>query len=339
MMHEPWAGGGTMTPRQRVTAALRGEPVDRVPLSFWLHNFATENAASSLAAETVRLHETFGWDFLKPQSRAQCFAEMWGLTYAPSRDRATPYTITHEPLVSGADVGALRAVDPREGALGEQLDALRAIRARVGPDVPIIWTVFSPLMVLPFLVRGDRLQALALLRSDGAAVARGLGAIAETLAAYARACLDAGADGLFYATNVATRALVSAEECRRFQRPFDATVLAAVEGAPFNLLHVCGDDVWFDEFIDYPVTAFSWAAFAPGNPSLKDAQRRTGRAVVGGLPAKPQIASMTSTALVERATAAIGEMAGRWLLLGPGCSINPDTPEPLLHAVGQAVCA
>ena len=325
-----------MTPRHRVMAALRGEPVDRVPLAFWLHNFATENSAGGLAGETLRLHETFGWDFLKPQSRAQCFAEMWGLTYAPSRDRATPYTVTREPLASGAEVGRLAPVDPRRGALGEQIEALRTIRAQVGPDVPIIWTIFSPLMVLPFLVRGGKPHALALLRSDGAAVTRGLGAIAETLAEYARACVDAGADGLFYATNVATRPLMTADECRRFQRPFDLTILAAVAGAPFNLLHVCGEDVWFDEFVDYPVTAFSWA-LVPGNPSLKEAHRRTGRAVVGGLPAKPHIASMTAPALVGRATTAIGEMTGRWLLLGPDCSINPDTPEALLHAVGAAV--
>jgi hypothetical protein len=29
-------------------------------------------------------------------------------------------------------------------------------------------------------------------------------------------------------------------------------------------------------------------------------------------------------------------MKGRWLLLGPDCSINPDTPEALLHAAGAA---
>jgi uroporphyrinogen decarboxylase len=101
---------------------------------------------------------------------------------------------------------------------------------------------------------------------------------------------------------------------------------------------VCGESVHFDEFADYPVTAFSWA-LSPGNPSLKDGQRRTGRAVVGGLPAKPHIATMSPAALVARTRAAIDEMAGRWLLLGPDCSINPDTPEPLLHAVGAAVRA
>ncbi len=327
-----------MTPRERVLAALRGAPVDRVPLSFWLHNFATENSAKDLAGETARLAATFAWDFLKPQSRAQCFAEMWGLTYAPSRERATPYTVTREPLESAADVGALRPVDPHGGALGEQLEALRMIRARVGPDLPIIWTIFSPLMVLPSLVRGGKPRALALVRSDPAAVERGLGAIAETLAVYAGACLAAGADGLFYATNVATRALITAAECRRFQRPFDLPILAAVKDAPFTLLHVCGEDILVDEFADYPVTAFSWA-LSPGNPSLNEVHERTGRAVVGGLPAKPHIASMTSDALVARGRGAIEAMRGRWLLLGPDCSINPDTPEPLLHAVGDAVRA
>jgi len=325
-----------MTKRRRVMAALRGLAVDRVPLAFWLHNFATENTARGLADETLRLARAFDWDFLKPQSRAQCFAEMWGLTYAPSGEKATPFTVTHAPINRAEDLARLPAIDPREGALGEQLEALRLIRAAVGPDVPIIWTVFAPPMILPMLARGGRAQALDFLRTAPRESARAFDAMAETLGAYARLCLDAGADGLFYATNVATRSLLTAEECQRWQRPWDLRILGAVEGAPFNLLHVCGADIQLDAFVDYPVTAWSFAA-VPGNPSLAAVHARTGRAVVGGLPAKPEIAGMTGAALVERATAATDEMGGRWLLLGPDCSINPDTPEPLLHAVGAAV--
>jgi len=324
-----------MTKRERVLAALRGEPVDRVPIAFWLHNFATENSADGLSEETLRLARTFDWDFLKPQSRAQCFAEMWGLTYTPSRERAVPYTGTRAPVAGETDLKALRPADPGTGALGEQLQALRSIRKAVGPDTPIIWTVFAPLMVLPFLVAGGREQALGLMRSSPGSVEHALRAMAETLAAYSRACVEAGADGLFYATNVATRTLMSAEECRRFQRPFDLRVLEAVQGAPFNLLHVCGEGILFDEFTSYPVAAFSLAT-VPGNPSLAEAHRRTGRAVVGGFPAKPDIGSATAAALASRARRAIAEMKGRWLLLGPDCSINPDTPEPLLHAAGAA---
>ncbi|HME93487.1 MAG TPA: uroporphyrinogen decarboxylase family protein [Methylomirabilota bacterium] len=325
-----------MTKRQRVMAALRGQPVDRIPLAFWLHNFNTENSARGLADETLRLARTFDWDFLKPQSRAQCFAEMWGLTYRPSRETATPCTVTHTPVVDAEDLARLPVADPREGALGEQLEALRLIRAAVGPDVPIIWTVFAPPMILPMLTRGGREQALGLLRDAPRESARAFDVMAETLAEYARLCLAEGADGLFYATNVATRALMSAEECRRWQRRWDLRILRSAERAPFNLLHVCGAGIHVDEFADYPVTALSFAA-VPGNPTLAAAHARTGRAIVGGLPAKPEIAGMTEATLVARAGAATREMGGRWLLLGPDCSVNPDTPARLMHAVGAAL--
>jgi uroporphyrinogen decarboxylase len=325
-----------MTRGERVRAALRGDPVDRVPLSFWMHNFVTENSAKGLADETLRLARTFDWDYLKPQSRAQAFAEMWGLTYRPSTERAREFVVIHTPLADAADVARLAPVDARRGALGEQLEALRLIRAGVGADTPIIWTVFAPMMVMTYLLRGGRDQALALCRRDPKAMEAGLAAIAETLAAYARACLEAGADGLFYATNVARGDGLSARECRSFQRPYDLRVLGAVAPAPFNVLHICGPAVHFDEFVDYPVTAFSWA-LAAGNPSLAEGQRRTGRAVVGGLPAKPEIATMSGQALAGRVRRAIDEMHGRWLLLGPDCSINPDTPEALLHGAGAAV--
>src|SRR5206468_1895593 len=255
------------------------------------HNFATENSAETLTAETLRLARRFDWDFLKPQSRAQCFAEMWGLRYAPSRERATPYTGNRAPLTTVDDLRRLEPADARTGAVGEQLQTLHAIRKAVGPDTPIIWTVFSPLMVLPFLLAGGRATALALMRSEPAAVDHALGAMAVTLGAYARAAVAEGADGLFYATNMATRELSTAAECRRFQRPHDLHILGQVENAPFNVLHVCGADILFDEFAGYPAAALSWATL-PGNPSLADANRRTGRAVLGGLPAKPVIAAL-----------------------------------------------
>ena len=324
-----------MTKRERVMAALRGAPVDRVPVSLWLHNFATENSAETLTTETLRLARRFDWDFLKPQSRAQCFAEMWGLRYAPSRERATPYTVEGVPLATAEDLRRLEPADARTGALGEQLQALRAIRKAVGTETPIIWTVFSPLMVLPFLLTGGRPAVLSLMRSEPAAVDHALSAMAETLGAYARAAVAEGADGLFYATNMATGELSTAEQCRRFQRPHDLRILGQVEGAPFNLLHVCGEGILFDEFIDYPATALSWAT-VPGNPSLSEAHRRTGRAVVGGLPAKPVIKGLPPAELEARGRRAIAELAGRFLLLGPDCSIDPDTPEPVMDAATTA---
>jgi uroporphyrinogen decarboxylase len=59
--------------------------------------------------------------------------------------------------------------------------------------------------------------------------------------------------------------------------------------------------------------------------------------VVGGLPAKPLIGGLSPTEVRDRGRRAIVEMNGRFLLLGPDCSINPDTPEAVMDAAREAV--
>ncbi|MBM3343450.1 MAG: hypothetical protein FJY56_15280 [Betaproteobacteria bacterium] len=327
-----------MNKRQRVMAAIRGEPVDRVQVSFWLHNHAAEHTAQALADETIRLHQAFNWDFLKPQSRASCFAEMWGQQVEFTHQRETPPKISRHALRSAAEFANLKPADARQGALAEQLQALRAVRAAVGDEVPIVATIFAPLMVATYMTPGRREDVLRLMREAPAKLDHALAAIGETLAQYARDCIAAGIDGIFYATTVATQPLMSVEECRRFQRPHDRAILDAAASAPFNIMHVCGDHTRFDEFVDYPVAVFSWAT-TPGNPTLTQAQKRTGRAVLGGLPGKPQIGGMQAQALVERAHGAIAQTGGRGHLLGPDCSINPGTPDQLLRAVGDTLAS
>jgi uroporphyrinogen decarboxylase len=325
-----------MNKRERVMAAVRGEAVDRVPVSFWLHNFAQEHSAKALADETVRLYRAFDWDFLKPQSRATCFAEMWGMQITPSPQRAVPYGVRALPCKGPEDFGNLQPVDASGGALGEQLEALLDIRRRVGAEPPMVSTIFAPMMTATFMLPGGRDAVIAMMRDQPRALEAGLAAIGRTLADYARNCVQAGLDGVFYATTVATRPLMSVEQCRRFQRAYDLPILQAAAGAPFNILHVCQDDTLFDEFVDYPVQVFSWAT-SRGNPSLAEARQKTGKAVLGGLPAKPEIGRMKADELVKIAHRSIAETGGRHHLLGPGCSINPDTPEELMRAVGAEV--
>ena len=64
--------------------ALQGNPVDRVPISFWGHNYVAENSADALAQETLRQARIFDWDYLKPQSRAQAFADRPPLRSVPA---------------------------------------------------------------------------------------------------------------------------------------------------------------------------------------------------------------------------------------------------------------
>jgi len=325
-----------MNKRERVMAAIRGEPVDRVPFSFWLHNFVEENSARALADETVRLYEKFDWDFLKPQSRPYCFGQLWGLEYEYSKDRAAFPTITKHVLDNVEEINQLPKADPTVGALAEQIEAYKMVRARVGDDVPIVATIFSPMMTATFMAENGATEIVRLMRERPDVLEEGLSIITDAFVSYARMCVDNGLDGIFYATTTATRYQMTPGEFERFQAPFDKAILGAASAAPFNIMHMCGEQILADSFVDYPVDVFSWATTA-GNPSLSEMHNKTGRAVLGGLPGKPAIGTMAEQALREKAVRSLKEMNGKYHLLGPDCSINPDTPDALMQAVGDLV--
>jgi hypothetical protein len=79
--------------------------------------------------------------------------------------------VTQRLAPTAAYLARLKPADPCTGALGEQLDSLRAIRAAIGTDTPIAWIVFRPVMAVPFLRKGRRNKALETIRCQPKALA------------------------------------------------------------------------------------------------------------------------------------------------------------------------
>src|SRR5438876_111775 len=73
-----------VTGRQRVEAALAMDVADRPPVAAWGHTYREEWSPEALAAITVERARRLGWDFVKFQPRASCFAEAFGSVYHPS---------------------------------------------------------------------------------------------------------------------------------------------------------------------------------------------------------------------------------------------------------------
>ncbi len=330
-----------MEKRERVLTALRGERPDRVPVGFWGHDRMREHTAADLAAETLRRARTYDWDFVKVQSRSTCFAECWGAEWQSPID-ATTRPSQLRPAVTGAsDLDRFASDVPDYRPLSEQLDALALIRAGLPDGRPVLMTVFSPLMVLAYCLPERPtagLDMLAMLDLDHARAARALEAITAVVTRFARDCIAAGADGIFYASNLAGRDTATVEQLRRHQRPYDLPVLAVVADAPCNMVHVCGDRPRFDEFADYPVASFSWA-IGDGAPTLAEGRSRTGRAVVGGISTGAQLRGMTPAGVEGEVRAAIALTEGAGLLLAPGCSIAADTPPANLLAAAHAAAS
>ena len=322
-----------MTKAERVKAALRGDEVDRVPVSAWWHDFAREWSAEGLAETTLEAYREYDWDYIKVNPRATYYAEDWGARFQPHDDRQPELL---EPGIRSADdLRRLQPLDVRRGAYGEQLAALPLIARGLGDDAPFLQTVFSPLAVISRTTGSTRFVQ-RMMREEPNALLSALGVVAQTLAAYAEACVEAGAAGIFFATVEWGGAdVIPAEDYKRFARPYDVQVLESVRQAPFNVLHVCRNQNHLPRLLDYPVAAFHWEARGEGNPSLGEIASRTERAVMGGVSQDAPLRA-SAAEVAAQAREAIEETGGRRFLLAPGCSIDPASPEANLRALAEA---
>ena len=323
--------------RARVWAALRGEPLDRPPVSFWGHVYHRESSARDLVDHTLERQRTYRWDWVKLNPRKHYHVEDWGVRYRYSGREHDKPVLEEWPIHGPEDWGRIGERPPDRGALGEQIEAVRLLKRGLSPDVPFVETVFTPLAVLAEMVPEPRTLKSAM-ETHPQLVRRALEAVTATYEQYVPLLLEAGADGIFFATtDWGSRNLISAEEHRSWSRPYDERILRAMEGAPFNVLHVCKSNNLLYELSDYPVRAFSYDATDATNPSLAEALARVPGALMGGISYEDALQDADPRRLRDELARGMEQTGGRRWLVAPGCSIPPATPAANLHAVREAV--
>jgi len=325
-----------MTPRDRVWAALRGEPVDRPPISFWGHVYHRESSARDLVDATLEFHAAHGWDWVKLNPRKHYHVEPWGVRYRYSGRPGEKPVLESCPIHEPGDWAAITPRRHDQGALGEQIEAVRMLRQRLPADVPLVATVFTPLAILGELTERPA-DLKSHLGSHPGAVRGALEAVTATFEPLVRELIRAGADGIYFATvDWGSRDLLSAEEHRAWARPWDLRLIGAAAGAPFNVLHVCKRNNLLRELADYPVSAFSWAATDSTNPTLGEALRFLGGAVMGGISHEDALLDPDPARAIEEYRRGREATGGRRWLAAPGCSIPPATPASVLAALRSA---
>src|SRR5712691_12275671 len=124
--------GKTMNKKERVDAALRGDPVDRVPASLWGHDFEREWSAHGLAEAMMENYTRYDWDFMKVNPRACYHVEGWGAKYRPSGEKYKAPVFEHGPIKSASDWKRLRPLEADAGSFAEQILALQLINHSMG---------------------------------------------------------------------------------------------------------------------------------------------------------------------------------------------------------------
>jgi uroporphyrinogen decarboxylase len=327
-----------MSKKVRIEAALTNGPIDRPPVSLWRHFFECERSAEDLAGAMLAFHKKYDWDWMKVNPRASYHVEDWGVTtdYGAGGPLDKP-VVTKYAVELLEDWGKLKQLPVDAGALGEQLEALERIGESLGGETYFIETVFSPLSIAADLVDDPKVALLDLMQNHPEVLKAALEVITATFVDFAGACIRAGASGIFFATtDWASRDLLDEKLYAEWGRPYDLRVLEAVQGAPFNVLHVCKNNNLLFALADYPVHAINWAVGSPGNPGLREVQLNTSKTVIGGWK-NETLRDGTPAHVKAEARVAREHTGGRRFMFGPACSIAPDSPEENVKAARAIV--
>jgi uroporphyrinogen decarboxylase len=328
-----------MDGRGRVEAALAMGVADRPPVGAWGHTYREEWSPADLAAVTVERARQFGWDFVKFQPRATCFAEAFGSVYKPAGHRLKGPVLVSTAVPDLEAWRAVAAINPK--VLHDQADSLGMVVRELGPGVPVIQTVFSPLTVAGYLVGKSKSRVVRELRKNPELVRPALDRIADVLVDFSKRSVKAGAAGVFYAiSGYASKDAMPEDVYRDIVLPIDVGVLERLpHEAWFNAVHLCGSHLHFGLSRDFPVPAVSWSIHNQGNPTLAEGRAISGRAVMGGLGQRGSLLYGPPAEVEAEARRAVAETGGRGLLLAPGCSVPTRARDLNLAAMVSAVAA
>jgi len=324
-----------MNKRERILAAANCRPVDRVPVAFWRHFPGDVQRAADLAEATIAFQERYDFDFVKVSPANSHPAGDWGAVTAFRGNADGTRDYLDRPIKQPSDWRKLKPLDVTQGVLGESLATLRLLRAHWGDSVPLVQTCFSPFLAARYL-RGDTLW-YADMREHPADFAAGIDVIAETMARFARAAIEAGAAGLFYAVQNATYRHVSEGEYRAGALPHDLRIVAAANdaGAWFTLLHLHGDDIMFQLAKEYPVQAVNWHDRTT-RPSLREARAQFGGALIGGAAQHGAMLSGAPADVALQVRDALAQTGGIGHIVGAGCVLPIPTPDSNIRAAINA---
>lgn len=294
-----------MNKTERIDAVLNGEKPDRIPASFWFHFPSDKIAGEAMAQAHFEYYEACGPDFIKAMNdnRYDMPADM--------------------PVIEKPQDWARLPKNPASAPnYQKEISGLRHLAEKLDGEAYFIVTMFDPMATGNYI---SNKQVINHLREDPESTVKGLRTIAESLAEFAVACIEAGAAGLYYSAQSGGVDKMTQEEHLKYMKPIEMIIWEASSAkGNFNLLHLCGPGMYFDNYKDYPFDAVNWAVGLPGNFALAEGKRFFGKPVCGGLDNNGTIATGPKGAIEESVRAALDEGGETNFILGANCTVPND---------------
>jgi uroporphyrinogen decarboxylase len=337
-------------------AVIRHEIPDRVPWSIWGHfpavdwlDYYSWEKANRDGQEAAKAHMAllreldYKMDLLKITPFYRFMAYHWGSKFLWENNDESPST-TEVCVKESEDWEKLWVLDPKK----ELREYIRTseILSRDLRNMPFIYTIPSPIIQAMNGI-GTPERVLEDMKNNPDSLKQGLETITETTIDFTKACIDAGATGIFFGIGGGGRIWkdLNTKQMEEYALAYDKKVLEATD-CSIKMMHICSTPMgnaqdqglmesgWFKQ---YPVDMINWDAHE--YTWLDKAIQIYGDkfAICGGLNRVTTLRTGTPTEIEAEAKKAIEDAAeGGGFMLGPGCTVYQDMPKVNYNAVGRA---
>lgn len=323
-----------MNHHERMYACLSQDNLDRLPVALWRHFPVDDQNPGSLAKAIIQYQSVYDFDFVKVTPASSFCLKDWGVedVWHGSSEGTRDYK--RHIIQTPEDWGRLPVLDPNSGYLNQQVICLKLLDKEFHTQVPFIQTIFNPLSQAKNLIGGN--QLLVHVRQFPDALIEGLEIITESTLNFIDSIIKTGIAGIFYAVQHASYSLLSVDEYGRFGREYDLRILDSVKDLWMNVLHLHGNHVMFDQFLNYPVQVINWHD-RETSPNLFQGSRIFNGVVCGGLSREKNMVLGTPESVAIEAADAIKSMDGVPFILGTGCVVPIIAPHANIRAARLSV--
>ncbi|HVT34901.1 MAG TPA: uroporphyrinogen decarboxylase [Nevskiaceae bacterium] len=274
----------------RFLRALKRQPVDRTPVWMmrqagrYLPEYRATRARAGSFLKLCKTPELACEVTLQPLARfpldaAILFSDI--LTVPDAMGLGLKFVegegpMFERPLRSAADIARIGVPDP-EGELRYVMDAVRTIKHELHNKLPLIGFAGSPWTLATYMVEGEATREFAVIKpmayGEPALLSQLLDKLADAVAAYLKAQIDAGADAVML-FDTWGGALSAAAYPQFSLAPMKKIVAALKAHAPHTpvILFTKGGGQWLEAMADAGADALGLDWTTP----LADARRRTG---------------------------------------------------------------
>lgn len=301
-----------MIKRELIESVIAGEPVTRIPCMFWQAP-SMYTCPEEQAEKTAAFYEHHDSDIIKINNIPPIPVSSTGRHMPDEKTNLSMGSVNHGPL-------------------HQQLQVLKSFIPMKKDSAPVLFTVLSPLSsaaaMFPHLLTDASVspsQKEELLTD-----------ISERTCSLVRTAVEAGADGIFFITTLASYDALSPSLYRKYGFPYDIAVLSSSPGW-CNILHAEGKEIMFPLLRKYPVQFIT--RNAPDSlQGLKEMAALSQKSIIGGL-SLDSLSQDRRDYLEHEVYMALKETQGKRLIISPGTalpdSITQETTTWLKHMLSE----